>query len=72
MKKEQNNQEPQTPALRVGAVSGMLPLSERAREKLDYINGHSIARNFPNTPPDLQWCGAVLDLLEELGLGNYR
>jgi hypothetical protein len=62
----------ETKPLKQPAVSGMLPLSERAKEKLDYINGHSIARNFPNTEPDLQWCGAVLDLLEELGLGNYR
>jgi hypothetical protein len=53
-------------------VSGMLPLTENAKEKLEYINGNCIARDFPNEQPTKQWAGAVLDLLEELGLGNYR
>ena len=51
-------------------VSGMLPLTENAKSKLEYINGSCIARNFPKDQPTKQWAGAVLDLLEELGLGN--
>jgi len=53
-------------------VSGMLPLTENAKSKLEYINGSCIARDFPKEQPTKQWAGAVLDLLEELGLGNYR
>lgn len=54
-------------------VSGMLPLTENAKKKLEYINGHWTVREFPNIEKvDLQWVGAVLDLLEELELGNYR
>lgn len=56
----------------IGAVSGMLPLTENAKEKLKYINGSCIARYFPKEQPTKEWAGAVLDLLEELGLGNYR
>jgi hypothetical protein len=52
-------------------VSGTL-LSDYAKKKLEYINGNCIARNFPNNQPTLEWAGAVLDFLEELGLGNYR
>ena len=52
-------------------VSGML-LSDYAKTKLEYINGNCIARDFPNNQPTWEWAGAVLDLLEELGLGNYR
>jgi hypothetical protein len=59
--------------LRLYGVSGMLPLNENAKEKLEYINGHWIVREFPKIEKvDLQWVGAVLDLLEELKLGNYR
>lgn len=54
------------------AVSGMLPLTENAKKKLEYINGSCIAREFPKEQPTKEWAGAVLDLLEELGLGNYR
>ena len=43
-------------------------LSEKAEEKLEFILGRSVTRNFPNTDPDLEWAGAVLDLLEEIGL----
>lgn len=43
-------------------------LSESAIEKLNFINGHGSIRDFPHTQPPLEWVGAVLDLLEELGL----
>ena len=43
-------------------------LSEYAIKKLEYINGNCITRDFPNKQPTLEWVGAVLDLLEELGL----
>ena len=56
----------------IGAVSGILPLTENGKKKLEYINGSCIARDFPNEQPTKEWAGAVLDLLEELGLGNYR
>ena len=56
----------------IGAVGGMLPLTENAKKKLEYINGSCIARDFPKEQPTKEWAGAVLDLLEELGLGNYR
>ena len=46
--------------------------TENAKSKLEYINGSCIARDFPKEQPTKQWAGAVLDLLEELGLGNYR
>lgn len=52
-------------------ASGML-LSDYAKKKLEYIKGHSIARDFPNNQLTLEWAGAVLDLLEELKLCNYR
>jgi len=45
-------------------------LSEYAKEKLNYINGSCISRDFPKCPPTLEWAGAVLDLLEELKLNN--
>jgi hypothetical protein len=57
--------------LRESCVSGKL-LSDYAKKKLEYINGNCIATDFPNNQPTLEWAGAVLDLLEELGLGNYR
>jgi hypothetical protein len=63
-------QEPQGNGV-LPCVSGML-LSDYAKKKLEYINGNCIARDFPNNQPTLEWAGAVLDLLEELGLGNYR
>ena len=53
-------------------VSGMLPLTENAKQKLEYINGSCIVRDFPKEQITKQWAGAVLDLLEELGLGNYH
>lgn len=56
----------------ISHVSGMLPLTENAKSKLEYINGSCIVRDFPKEQPTKQWAGAVLDLLEELGLGNYR
>jgi len=56
----------------LGSVSGTLPLTDYAKEKLEYINGNCIARDFPNEQPTKEWAGAVLDLLEELKLGNYR
>jgi hypothetical protein len=52
--------------------SGIELLSYYAKNKLEYINGSCIARDFPNKRPTLEWAGAVLDLLEELGLNNYR
>ena len=59
--------------LTIPVVNGMLPLSDYAKEKLEYINGHWMVREFPKLENiDLQWIGAVLDLLEELKLGNYR
>jgi hypothetical protein len=47
-----------------------LPLTDRAKEKLNYINGSGISRYFPDQEPTKQWVGAVLDLLEELKLDN--
>ena len=43
-------------------------LSEKAKEKLTYILGRDVVRGFPNIDPDRLWVGAVLDLLEEIGL----
>lgn len=43
-------------------------LSDYAKQKLEYITGHSIATQFPNVEPHTEWAGAVLDLLKELGL----
>ena len=58
---------------RLENVSGELLLNEDAKGKLEYINGHWIVREFPKIEKvDLQWIGAVLDLLEELKLDNYR
>lgn len=45
-------------------------LSQKAEEKLEFILGRSVTRDFPHTEPDLEWAGAVLDLLEEIGLYN--
>ena len=39
-------------------------LTKEAKEKLDYILGHSINRLFPDVKPTLEWAGAVLDFLE--------
>jgi len=58
--------------LAIHDVSGMLPLTENAKSKLEYINGSCIARDFPKEQPTKQWAGAVLDLLEELGFYNYE
>lgn len=52
----------------MGAVSGIVPLNENAKKKLEYINGSYIVRYFPQNQPTKEWAGAVLDLLEELGL----
>ena len=41
-------------------------LKEYITQKRNFILGHSIATNFPFTPPSLSWVGAVLDLLEVL------
>ena len=46
-------------------------LSEYAQKKLEYINGSCIAREFPEHQPNREWAGAVLDLLEDMKLGNY-
>jgi hypothetical protein len=54
------------PVLVLSGVSGMLPLTENAKKKLEYINGSCIARDFPKEQPTKEWAGAVLDLLEEL------
>jgi len=43
-------------------------LPESAKEKLDYILGSHITRNFPNDEPDKEWAGAVLDFLEIMEL----
>ena len=72
MNTEKTSLDAQTKPSCLGAVSGMLPLTENAKQKLEYINGSCIARDFPKEQPTKQWAGAVLDLLEELGLGNYR
>jgi hypothetical protein len=54
-------------------VEKELNMSETAKEKLEYINGHWTGREFPRIDKvDLQWVGAVLDFLEEIGLGSYR
>ncbi len=53
------------------SVSGM-SLSEYAQKKLEYINGSCIAREFPEHQPSKEWAGAVLDLLEDMKLGDYR
>ena len=45
-------------------------LSKKAEEKLEFILSRSVTRDFPHTEPDLEWAGAVLDLLEEIGLYN--
>lgn len=45
-------------------------LSEKAKEKLTYILGRDVVRGFPSVYPDRLWAGAVLDLLEEIGLYN--
>ena len=47
-----------------------LLLSDYAKDKLNFINGHSIARDFPNTQPNLEWCGAVIDLLVDMNLNK--
>lgn len=57
--------------LTIKHVSGML-LSDYAQKKLEYINGSCIARDFPKEQPTKEWAGAVLDLLEDMKLGNYR
>jgi hypothetical protein len=67
---EENKQQEQKGNGVLPCVSGML-LSDYAKKKLEHINGHCIARDFPNNQPTLEWAGAVLDLLEELKLGNY-
>lgn len=43
----------------------VLPLSEDAVIKLEYITGRGFIRNFPNEKPELEWIGAVLDFLKE-------
>lgn len=48
--------------------NGDFPLNEYAKEKLEYIKGNAVVRYFPNQEPSLEWAGAVIDLLEELGL----
>jgi hypothetical protein len=57
--------------LTIQRVSGM-SLSEYAQKKLEYINGSCIAREFPEHQPSKEWAGAVLDLLEDMKLGDYR
>jgi len=52
-------------------ASNNIALSDYAKEKLEYINGSCIARDFPNEQPTKVWVGAVLDLLEELKLSNF-
>jgi hypothetical protein len=42
-------------------------IPEAAQEKLDFILGHSISRDFPKTEPTKEWAGAVLDFLEITG-----
>ena len=49
-------------------VGGSFKITEPAQKKLDFILGHSIARDFPETNPTKEWAGAVLDLLEIIGL----
>jgi len=55
---------------RLHGVSGKFPLNENAKKKLEYIKGSCIVRDFPHEQPNREWAGAVLDLLEEMGLGN--
>jgi len=55
-------------ALNKNKQDNKIQLSDYAKKKLEYINGHCIARDFPNNKPTLEWAGAVLDLLQELGL----
>jgi hypothetical protein len=48
-------------------VSKSFKITDAAKEKLDFILGHSIARDFPKTQPTKEWAGAVLDFLEITG-----
>ena len=51
----------------------MLPLTENAKSKLEY--GPTVVvlhETFQKNSQQKQWAAAVLDLLEELGLGNYQ
>ena len=49
-------------------VGGSFNISESAKEKLDYILGNAITREFPKVQPTKQWVGAVLDFLEIVGI----
>jgi len=46
-------------------TSESMSLTERAKEKLEFITGAGFRRNFPSETPNLEWVGAVLDFLEE-------
>jgi len=50
--------------LGIGGVGNSFKITDSAKEKLDFILGHSIARDFPKTQPTKEWAGAVLDFLE--------
>ena len=48
----------------------LMLLSDYSKRKLQFINGNSISRDFPNVEPNLEWCGAVLDLLDDMKLNQ--
>ncbi len=48
-------------------VETTIKLNKKALKKLEYISGQSFRKDFPNTLPDTQWMGAVLDFLDEIG-----
>jgi hypothetical protein len=44
-----------------------IKLNDNAIKKLEFISGAGFRRNFPESKPSLEWVGAVLDFLEEIG-----
>ena len=57
----------QAELLGINVVGNSFKITDAAKEKLDFILGHSIARDFPKTQPTKEWAGAVLDFLEITG-----
>ena len=51
----------------IHVVGNSFKITDADQEKLDFILGHSIARDFPKTQPTKEWAGAVLDFLEITG-----
>lgn len=45
----------------------VIKLNPVAEEKLDFISRSGFRKKFPNEKPSLEWTGAVLDLLDEIG-----